>query len=182
MQRGFTLIEMLVSVAIFTVVMTISLGALLTMSEADRRAEAMNAAVNNLSFALDSMSRAVRTGTAYHCGSTGVLTQPQNCAAGANELGFLSASGVETVYTLGTTACPNGQGCIWRSTDGGVTYQAITAPEVVVTNLVFYVVGAALGDGLQPKATMLVSGHVPVSNTQASFNIETSVTQRLYDQ
>lgn len=47
----------------------------------------------------------------------------------------------------------------------------------------FYTKGAPSGDGLQPKVNILISGSVPVSGTQRSaFNLQTSVTQRLYDQ
>src|SRR3569832_199477 len=68
-QRGFTLIEMLVSTAIFAIVMVIALGALLAMSESDRKAQSLKAVINNLNFSLDSMSRSVRTGTGLNCGS-----------------------------------------------------------------------------------------------------------------
>jgi hypothetical protein len=59
----------------------------------------------------------------------------------------------------------------------------MTAPEVNITNLSFYVVGSSPSDTLQPKVTMLVSGYVAISSGQQSvFNLETSVTQRIYDQ
>jgi prepilin-type N-terminal cleavage/methylation domain-containing protein len=61
--RGFTLIEVLVSVMIFSVVMTVALGALLAMSQSDKQAEELKTVVNNLDFALDSMTRTIRTGT-----------------------------------------------------------------------------------------------------------------------
>src|SRR5437868_2432209 len=87
MQKGFTLIEVLVSVMIFSIVMTVALRALLSMSESDRRAEAMKSVINNLNFALDSMVRDIRTGYNYHCGTSGAdLSTPgtQDCAgAGA---------------------------------------------------------------------------------------------------
>src|SRR6478609_2811054 len=67
--KGFTLIELLVSTAIFAVVMVIALGALLAMSESDRQAQLLKAVINNLNFSLDSMSRSMRTGFAFHCGS-----------------------------------------------------------------------------------------------------------------
>jgi len=67
LQKGFTLVEMLVSVAIFAVVMTVALGSLLAMSESDRKAQTLKSVINNLNFSLDSMSRAIRTGTTYSC-------------------------------------------------------------------------------------------------------------------
>lgn len=192
-KRGFTLIEMLVSTAIFTIVMVIALGALLAMSESDRKAQTLKAVVNNLNFSLDSISRAVRTGVGYHCGSLvgGDCTTPP----GGTFFAFTSSSGTGVAYRLentitdGSAGVVCGQaaaiGCIARSLDGGTTWSAVTAPEVVITNLSFYLIGSAAGaiDSTQPKLTILLSGYVQVTGTrQTTFNLQTSVTQRLYDQ
>ena len=189
---GFTLIEILVSVAIFAVVMVIALGALLAMSESDRKAQTLKSVINNLNFSLDSMSRTIRTGQNYHCNAdvtSPSLTLPRECpGSAAGSIAFLSANNQTVIYRYETTnASMCGQltgtvGCITRSTDGGATYAAITASEVVVSSLQFYVTGAT-NASLQPKVTMLLQGQVQVSGTQTStFNVETSATQRLYDQ
>lgn len=190
--KGFTLIEMLVSVAIFSIVMTIALGSLLAMSESDRKAQTLKSVINNLNFALDSMSRSIRTGINYHCDmSQGVATSPRDCASTAGtSFSFLSAEGETVMYRLQNqgsdrTVCgqPAGSvGCIARSTDNGVTFSAITSPEVVVSSMSFYVTGAE-SVGVQPKVTILLSGSVQSSGTgQTPFFLQTSVTQRLYDQ
>ena len=187
------MIEMMVSTAIFTVVMVIALGALLAMSESDRKAQTLKAVINNLNFSLDSMSRAVRTGSGYHCGSSsgGDCTAPP----GGTSFYFTNADGGGVAYRLENAVTdPNasvvcGQpvlsGCLARSTDGGTTWAAVTAPEVIITNLSFYLLGSGAGgaDATQPKLTILLSGYVQVTGTrQTAFNLETSVTQRLYDQ
>ncbi len=51
-SKGFTLIEIIVSVAIFTVVMLISVGAVLNAVNANRKAQSLNTIVNNLNLAL----------------------------------------------------------------------------------------------------------------------------------
>ncbi len=199
---------MLVSTAIFTVVMVIALGALLSMSESDRKAQTLKSVINNLNFSLDSISRAVRTGGGYHCGSS----SGNDCTVppGGTSFYFTPTGGGTVAYRFeNTTIDANagtvcGQltaiGCVARSTDGGTTWAAVTAPEVVITNLSFYLLGSALGstgDTYQPKLTILISGYVQfkgaggaaactsgASNAGAStcFNLQTSVTQRLYDQ
>lgn len=187
--RGFTLVEMMVAVAIFAIVMTVALGALLSMSESDRKAQTLKSVINNLNFALDSMSRSIRTGSVYHCDSSqGSLTAPRDCeATGASSLAYQPALGGTVIYRLETSSAvlcgQTGQiGCIVRSTDGGVTYGAITSSEVYINSLTFYVNGAESAF-VQPKATILISGVVKVSGMQTSpFNLQTSVTQRLYDQ
>lgn len=200
-KRGFTLIELLVSTAVFTTVMVIALGALLSLSEANRKADLLNASINNVSFALDSMSRTLRTGTNYHCTSSGTLATPKDCGAGGvsgttpgTYISFLDAEGTRVTYRFdnaqddtslcGQKALP--YGCIVRSINGGA-FLPLTAPDVVVENLSFYVTGAepkqaASADTTQPKVTILVRAHVVIKSTQKSwFNLQTTVTQRIYD-
>lgn len=189
--RGFTLIEMLVSTAIFTVVMVIALGALLSMSESDRKAQTIKSVVDNLNFSMDSMTRAMRTGSAYACGAGG------DCPNGGTQVSFTDSDGkpVAYQYSQSASACGNAVGCILRSTDGGTTWAAITAPEVAITYLRFYLLGSPVGDGIQPKFTIAVSGYVQFQGGGASsctgltssgastcFSLQTSVTQRIYDQ
>jgi prepilin-type N-terminal cleavage/methylation domain-containing protein len=193
-NKGFTLIEILVSVAIFSVVMVVALGALLAMSVADRKAEAIKTATDNLNFALDSMSRAIRTGYSYHCGSSGAY----DCTNGSNIFYFTSASGVQTAYQF-DSSCGGVAGvrCIDRQTYNGISWSAwepITATDITLTDFsgcgtsgpcLFYVRGSQPGslDNMQPLVTITVSGSIPVSSTQTStFYLQTSVAQRIYDQ
>ena len=190
---GFTLVEMMVSVSIFAIVMTIALGSLLAMSESDRKAQTLKSVINNLNFSLDSMSRSIRTGQSFHCDTAQTpLSSPRDCSStAASSFAYLPANAsVVTIYKLETAnAALCGQttgpvGCIARSVDGGFTYLAITSPEVYVSALNFYVIGAAESPStIQPKVVILISGIVTVPATQTStFNLQTSVTQRLYDQ
>lgn len=185
MKRGFTLIELLVSVGIFTMVMVIALGSLLSISASDRKAETLKSVMNNLNFALDSMSRSIRTGINYSCDASG------DCPNGGSSIAFTDAYNQSVVYKFessDSSLCqqPTGTvGCIVRSTNGGAQFYPITASEVIVTNFKFYLVGSALGtvDNIQPRVTLTLSGKVQVTAAQSSqFNIQTSVTQRLYDQ
>jgi prepilin-type N-terminal cleavage/methylation domain-containing protein len=66
-NRGFTLVEMIVSLALFSVVAVIAIGALLKVIDANNKAESIQSAVTNLNFALESMSRDLRTGTSIQC-------------------------------------------------------------------------------------------------------------------
>ncbi len=189
--KGFSLIELMVSVAIFSVVMTISLGALLAMSESDRKAQTLKSVINNLNFALDSMSRSIRTGLAYHCNSTGTLTSPQDCSTTPyTYLTYKTAIGgggsplvaSQVTYCRGTgSLCDPVGTALLRKVDSG-TFSAVTSSEVKITNLSFFVTGSSQSDNVQPKVTILLSGEVNVSGTQKSpFNLQTTVTQRLYD-
>lgn len=138
------------------------------------------------------MTRTIRTGSQYHCG-TGTLTQLQDCQeTGQTQFAFLpSGASQVTVYKYSTDACPNNiSGCILRSQDGGSTFAAITSPDIVITSLEFYVVGAPKGVqtvggqslDVQPKVEILIGGYVTIKGgVTSTFNVQTSVTQRLYD-
>ncbi|MDQ5893200.1 MAG: hypothetical protein QG640_211 [Patescibacteria group bacterium] len=64
-QKGFTLVEMIVSLAIFTIVAVVAVGALLKITDANRKGQSLKTAINNLNFALESMSREMRVGVNY---------------------------------------------------------------------------------------------------------------------
>ena len=66
-QAGFTLVEMIVSLGIFTIVALVAVGALLKITDANKKAQSLKTAINNLNFALESMSREMRVGEMYHC-------------------------------------------------------------------------------------------------------------------
>ncbi len=207
-NRGFTLIELMVSVAIFAVIMVISLGALLSISTADKKAENIASVMNNLNFAVESMTRNIRTGYNYYCQASGGADVDGDCTTspGATYIKFTAANGdaVTYRYSNDATTCQQSgpvKGCIVR-TINGAALTPITAPEVVVTSLDgsasglnIYLRGSLPGsprfiggptDSLQPNAVIIVTGYVVtgyVANQQqqANFNIQTSVTQRLYD-
>ncbi len=189
---------MMVAVALFMVVMVVALGALLTLSQSDLKAEVLKSAINNLNFSLDSMSRAIRTGTNYHCGGTfgTVTTIPQDCINGSNYLSFTTSGGIVVAYSFVPSGqCPAGYigGCIERQVPSiSLTPSPLTSPDVNVANSsMFYVIGSCSASGtggcapdtIQPRVIMLIHGSVPVSSTQtSSFNLQASVTQRIYDQ
>lgn len=199
-KRGFTLIELMVSVTIFIVVMVISLGSLLSISSAERKAESLKTVMNNLHFALESMSRTIRTGVNYHCydGGSAAIDEPQDCASGDDYFAFETVEGDpddssdQVVYRFESNASTCGQtgtgGCIMRSINGGSSFVPITSPEVVISNLTFYVIGSVpqfSGDSTssQPKVVITLNGSVTIGTAAPSqFRLQTTVTQRLYDQ
>jgi type II secretory pathway component PulJ len=184
---------MMVSVAIFAIVMLIGIGALLSLVSANKRAQSLNSVMNNLNFALESMSRTIRVGSTYHCtlnpnDLTG-LTDPQDCASGGGKLvafeesgGDPEDSGDQVVYRV------NGSR-IERSLAAGLdgTWVAVTAPEVSIENMEFFVVGSypqsgVPSDALQPRVLIKIQGSAAVAGSEPSaFNIQAAVTQRILD-
>ena len=192
-SRGFTLIEMMVAVSLFAIVMLVGVGALLSLVQANARAQAINSVMNNLNAALESMSRTIRVGTTYHCEtsstppSPGILALPQDCPTASypntNVLfAFEGANGDpnnpndQIVYRLHGTQ-------LERSLAAGAsgTFVAITAPEVSIDQFNFYVIGSARGDGVQPRVLMRIQGSALVPGGQTQFTVQASVVQRLLD-
>jgi len=178
-RGGFTLIEMLVSVSIFTLVMLIATSAVFTIVASNKKAESLKSVMDNLNFALENMTRNIRTGSNYSCVDTG-----GNCPGGDTSFSFTpNQSTDETIeYSISngqimeTDQLANGS---WTSP------YALTASEISVTKLEFYLVGSGgqgtFGAGLQPRVLMTVIGTAGTSTTATQFKIQTTLSQRQID-
>lgn len=173
-SAGFTLVEIIIAVTLFTVVATISAGALIGIFDANNKSRTSKIVVDNLNIAIEDMTRTIKFGTAYHCGSGGTLTNPQNCSTGSDFLA-LSFNGTTNIYRK------NGN-TIEKSINGGSSYIPVTEPGVVIQNLTFYVFGTDTADQLQPYAVIVIKGYVGNKPTsQTNFSIQTTVSQRALD-
>lgn len=183
--RGFTLIEIIVSVGIFAIVMLVATSAYYSLINLDRRARATNETVNNLSFAVDAMTRGIRTGTNYQClnGSPDAYgnSTTGTCTSFTYQDTSLSTSGsVAVKYILKTN------GTIGRCEGGGAcndsTASSITDPSITITNLSFYVRGAGNTDDIQGQVLFTIRGTMPAEPGKVStFVIEEAATQRQID-
>ena len=184
-RSGFTLVEMIVAIGVFSIIMTVSVGTLLSMVDANRKAQSLKSVIDNLNFAVENMSRNMRVGTLYHCEAgefiTGSVSAPQDCPSGGTIFAFESHDGDpndpsdQIVYRFRNSS-------LERSLDGGTSFLPITAPEVTITDLAFYLTGASVGDSVQPLATITVHGSAGANErTTTEFNIQVTVSQRLID-
>lgn len=187
---GFTLIEMMASVTIFSIVMLVAIGSLLTITDANRKARATQAVINNMNFVLEGISREARVGTTYYCYPGNPTAQPdlgesiknpQDCAGGGTILSFEPHDGDplstadQVMYRLNNTH-------IERSLDGGTTFITVTASNVSLDDFKFYVFGSTPGDNEQPRIFITVRGTAGVSDkVKTKFNLSTSITQRVFD-
>jgi prepilin-type N-terminal cleavage/methylation domain-containing protein len=165
--RGFTLVEMIVSVALFGIVMLVAVGALLSVVAANRQSQAIKTVINNLNFALESMSRNIRTGSNYRCpsGSTCVVGEPVSAVL------FADSNGVDVTYRLNNKTIEQSY---------GAGFLPITAsPSIVVNRLNFYIYGNGVGgDRSYPRVLVSVGGLANVGKSQSNFDIETIISQR----
>lgn len=166
-KRGYTLIELIIAVGLFALIMMLASGAYLVMISVNRQVQGIATGINNLSFALETMTRTIRTGTGYGCPSPGT-----DCSGGTI-FSVTNAIGNTVEYSL--------SGGVVTQTTSGVPV-ALTDPLVNVSSLAFYAFGTSNSDNLQPRVTIVISGTISSgSNKTVSFNVETGATMRGFD-
>lgn len=190
-DRGFSLIELLVSMAIFTVVLTMAVGGLLVLISSNAKAQNIQEAVSNVQFALDSMAREIRNGSSYYCTDSGSVSDGdysavQDCDDG-NALSVIEG-GVN--QELGISQSANSRiGWRYNSSaqsverwDGGGAWERLTSSKVSITEMYFRVIHTSKSDQRQPMVTIYIKGEVTgINDTGSEFTLQTSLTQRQLD-
>lgn len=183
-RSGFSLIELMVSVALFSVVMLVSVGSVLALVSANRKAQALQSVMNNLNIAIDGMVRSIRMGSVYHCGDIGDYAVARSCQNGDVLIAFEpfggnpSSPADQWVFWYNATAKR-----LYKSEDGGATPFALTAPEIQIEEAKFYVVGAESGDNIQPKVVIVLRGVAGAQDakTRSTFSVQSTAVQRVID-
>lgn len=158
----------MVAVGLFATVMLLASGAYLMMIRMTQQAQNISTGVDNLSFALETMTRNIRTGMAYSCGGAG------DCPLGGTSLTLRNQQGVNVTYSLSGTSL--------LQVAGG-SQSLLTDSSVKITSLMFYVYGtkgASQLDYEQSRASIVVSGTVSTGagKSPQSFTVETGATMR----
>lgn len=183
-QRGFTLIEMLISISLFTIVVTIAFGALMTIMSASNKAKTIKIVVNNLNLAIESMSREIRTGSYYNCITASNTYEfgdgegEEDCdLKEGNVLVFKAENGDTVAYYLNTST---NQIMVYRKPDGVTagTRNSLTGDDVEVEKLQLAVKGTEKGDNIQPRVLLVLKGAIRQVNVASEFNIQTTISQR----
>jgi len=177
-SRGYTLLELMVSVGLFSLVMLIVLSAYLTLVHLDRKARATTDVMTNISFVAESMSREIRTGSSYQCSTNGSTWTP-NCSSPGVAFRFVDSRATPRTVTYSRS---NNQVYITITVGGNTTTSALTDPRVIVNKLDFYVRGVGTGDTIPPQVTFVMQGAItPEPNVIVDFSLQGSATQRLLE-
>ncbi len=200
-QAGFSLIELLVSIGLFSVVITMAVGTMIILLDANAKAQNMNVLMTNLSFALDSMSREIRTGFAYYCNSqislVPAVTDTRDCPYSRYALSIVETGNSLTGGDRGSYTSDNriiyyfdpslfgpGHGAIMRRI-GNNPAQPITSEEIYITSASFTVIGsdtARAGDLRTPLVRIFITGEAgDIEGLDTSFQLQTTVSQRLVE-
>ncbi len=200
-ERGFTLVEMIVALAIFSIVSVVALGALVKIVSANKKAQSLQSSISNLSFALDAMSRELRTGKNYHCESndgspnyTGEDIDLLGCPSGLSDretatlLGFASAKRIPD--SSGTCAAayayrfrPEGsvyvlEKAVQTDCDEGISstdFENIIDENVEITGYFL-----SVQEDEYPRVTVRISGYSGVREREKTyFDVQTTISQRV---
>ena len=174
-KKGFTLVEMLVSMALFTIVLTIALGALLMVIKANQQAKAIKLVVNNLNLALEGMSRELRVGTNICDNIVGTSCNTDPNGNGSNEIFYTT----DQNEPLASYTIDSGR-IMWceEQCNQPNKYLPLTGKDVVVEDLRFYVRGAENGDDTQPSVLIVLNGYSRQADARIELDIQTLVSQR----
>jgi prepilin-type N-terminal cleavage/methylation domain-containing protein len=168
-RSGFTLVEIMVSVVIFSFVMLMVASMLLAIVQANAKAQTLKTTLDNLNISLDEMSRTIRTGSYY--GGT-------SCADGTfTSFKFTNQEGVVVTYSY-DSASNNGQGSIDRVEGVGGQPIAITGTDVGITSASFNLENCSASNNTQPYVIIIVKGSAGIQPNQSTFNIETTISKR----
>jgi type II secretory pathway pseudopilin PulG len=191
-NSGFTLVEIMVASAVFIVIMVAAMGSLLVSNNAAKKARALRAAMDNVNYAMENMSRNLRLGSNYVCSSSVSLpvSSPQDCPLGNSAISFIPADNNQTSiigplpfidigFYLGQKPSLNNP-----SQNIGVVVKCdfnscveITSPEVDVTDLKFIVTGTG-ADLIQPSVYIAMQGNVNIKGEITEFSLQTLASQR----
>ena len=198
-NKGYTLIETMIAISIFTIIVMIGMGALLNANSLHNKSKDMLSIINSLSFTMDDMSRNLRTGYSYSCISTGgaktAITSSvypplsgQNCWGIAFEP---SGGGPMWAYEIVSPLDGSTNPYITRTEDGGATWVTLTPNEAIVNTTIssFSILGAEPpptatppgNDYQQPFVTIKLGGSITYKTVVSPFSLQTSVSQRQID-
>lgn len=181
---GFTLLEMLVAMSIFVIVITATISALIFSIRAQRLAIAEKEVSENVNFALEFMSRKMRTARRDSGGICITAGNTFNVANGDDSrVDFYDASRqCAGFYTQG----PQGQKELWYYSEGLTEPARLTNNAVVALDqLNFAAEGETDSDGQQPRITvsfLASSAGISKEAQGVSLNIQTTVTIRVLDE
>jgi hypothetical protein len=166
--------------------------ALVTILDANRKAQSVSTSINNAFFAFENLTRLLRTGLYYHCGDDGgskttnrmlvndCASSPPVSTDGESAISFIDDRSKLVRIWLDSSS---GTGVVMEQVDTETPY-GLTSADFDVSKLMFYVSGSVPGvaDGKQPKTTIVLEGITNAGTPEKSeLHLQSTVTQRTID-
>lgn len=205
-QKAFTLVELMISLTLFTAVIISGLAAMVTAQSGARNAEASRTVMDNLNFAIENLSRNSRLGYDYTClnnkdipidinseNDFPLARFGEDCSSGTGLVFKVlnTVTGIVDIYgyQIAQTNNPKTgidysyiERCESKDYASGSSFvwicAPITASSIDVYNLVFTVKGVT-SDG-QPGVNLFIDGISMVENQSSAFRVQTFLSQRQF--
>jgi len=190
--KGFTLIELMVATALFIIVMIMSMGSLGVSGSTNKKAQQLSLAMENVNFAMESMTRSLRVGSNYVC-RMGTNTIDLSSVQPTADCDFTTDGGYLVAFkpAITNSSYPfiafktynNGTWTSLQRCDNNTTCTDLTSSNVNIEILKFFVIGAdSTTSGIQPEVYIMIKGTVTVQGSASSFAIQTIASQRSTEQ
>jgi prepilin-type N-terminal cleavage/methylation domain-containing protein len=164
-HKGFTLMEVMVAVSIFAIVVTVGIGALLTINDTYRKSQTERQAIDSLTYVLESMSRSIRTAQEWYPTST------------VDTFKFKDQDGIDLWYIFQYPKI-----ILRVETAGGTLIPGdydLTPMNVEIGNLAF--TAALPPTALQSYLQINIQGKVTNAKQVSDFAFQTGVSKRVLD-
>ncbi|MAQ77092.1 hypothetical protein CL684_01030 [Candidatus Campbellbacteria bacterium] len=173
--KGFTLVEIIVSVAIFAIIITSGIGALVTILDSYQKTQQQKNLNQALNYALDTMVREIRLGKNYGYDGIGSGDGTNNeitfdATDNRGEVRY-SLSGGAVVLDRSGASIPRLNG----------TFSLTDSTSVQIDELSFTISGNSQtpsGNNRQPRVWITLAGHDVRDTDQVSTVVQTLVSQR----
>lgn len=156
-QKGLTMPEMLVSIGLFTVVITATSAAFLSALRTQKQIIALLNASENASYALEVIARDLRMGTTFFSPVKESIT-------------FLNSKNQAVVYRLNNDAI--------EKAVGSGAFQALTSSNIRVLDLAFHLDGEKRYDDTQIRITITLKIATSYGSQEFITNLQTTISPR----
>jgi len=168
-RKGFTLIELMVSVSIFLIVAFVVTSVFITALDAYRKAKQISFLVDNLNYSFDRMVINLREGTNY---------QVTVNAGSPNEINFVDVEGNSHIYKQSQSGTnPNRyiDECVSPNPCAILTDNS----KISIDQLTFTLYPTPPSDSVRPPMVRInAQSTITQRNLKTTINLQTTVTQR----
>ncbi len=167
-NSGFTLIEVMVAVSIFTIIMTVGIVALLTINNTYRKSQTDRQAIDAMTYTLESMSRRIRTSREWPVGI--------NYGNPDTHFSFVDQDGILVTYNwIGSKIVVDIDNQLATNTVVVNGQYDITPDNVEITKLTFLPFESPAGF---PYVQINVQGKVTNAKQVSDFSFQTGISKR----
>ncbi len=165
-NKGFTLIELMLAVALFSIVVVIAFGAIMVTIDTNRKSQTLTIVMNDLNFTLESITRTIKT-----------TTRISDFAGSLYRFKDQRSRGNYVTYRYNETD-KSIEKCESSREDSCVDFIPIVSEQIKITR--FYLDALNRGSVSQPRFLMIVEGYAEIgSKISSEFSIQTTVSPRI---